>query len=111
MSWTEKKIQEVSKSISEKVIADSAFRQRCKTDINSVIEELSGLQVPNSFKINVVDLDDADLTIALPKSQTDELSDSDLESVAGGKSTGETVAIAGAITFEVAAGGLPFVLV
>ena len=87
MAWTQEKIQEVSKTIGEKVTQDVAFRKRCKTNINSVVEELSGLQVPNGFKINVIDSDDADLTIALPKMQTDELSDSDLESVAGGKSS------------------------
>lgn len=86
MAWTEEKIQEVAKSIQDKAMADVAFRTRFKADPNAVIEEISGLQVPAGFKIKVVAPEDADLTIALPKIETDELSDNELEAVAGGKS-------------------------
>lgn len=85
MAWTEEKVQEVAKSIQDKAMTDVAFRTRFKTDPNTVIEEVSGLQVPAGFKIRVVAPEDADLTIALPKIETGELSDMELEAVAGGK--------------------------
>lgn len=91
MTWTEEKIQEVAKAIHDKSMADMEFRARFKTDPNAVVEELSGLQLPAEFKINVVDTEDADLTIALPAIETDELSDTELEAVAGGKSKALTV--------------------
>jgi len=85
MAWTQDKIEQVAKSIQDKAIADVAFRTRFKADPNAVIEEVSGLQVPAGFKIRVVAPEDADLTIALPKIETGELSDMELEAVAGGK--------------------------
>jgi len=86
MAWTQEKIQEVAKSIQDKAMTDTAFRARFKADPNAVIEEVSGLQVPAGFKIRVIAPEDADLTIALPKLETDELNDNELEAVAGGKS-------------------------
>jgi len=91
MAWTQEKIQGVAKNIQDKAMADTAFRARFKADPNAVIEELSGLQVPAGFKIRVIAPEDADLTIALPKIETGELSDTELESVAGGKSKALTV--------------------
>ena len=91
MAWTEEKIQEIAKAIHDKSMVDMEFRTRFKTDPNAVIEEISGLQVPAGFKIRVVAPEDADLTIVLPKIETDELSDNDLEAVAGGKSKALTV--------------------
>ena len=85
MAWTEEKIQEIAKAIHDKSMVDMEFRTRFKTDPNGVIEEIAGVQVPAGFKINVVDSEDADLTIALPRRATDELSDNELEAVAGGK--------------------------
>jgi len=84
MSWTQEKIKETVAAIKEKS-ADATFRASLKANTNATIEDVAGLQLPNGFTIQVADANDADLTIALPKSNNDELSDSDLESVAGGK--------------------------
>jgi len=87
MSWSQEKIQETVKQLQEKAETDSSFREQLKTNPNTAIEEIAGIQVPVGFKVNIVDANDADLTIALPKTKSDELSDSDLEAVAGGKWT------------------------
>jgi len=89
MSWTQEKAQETLLQVQKKAESDAAFREKLKTNPNAAIEEIAGIQVPAGFKINIVDANDADLTIALPKTKSDELSDADLESVAGGKSAGE----------------------
>ena len=85
MSWTQEKIQETVNQLQEKAVSDAAFREKLTTSPSSAIEEIAGIQVPAGFKINIVDANEADLTIALPKVQNDELSDHDLEAVAGGK--------------------------
>lgn len=85
MAWTQEKIEEVAKSVREKTLTDLAFRERFKTEPNAVIEEIADLQIPAGFRIKVIAPEDADLTIALPKIETDELSDIELEAVAGGK--------------------------
>ncbi len=91
MSWTQEKIQETISQLQEKATSDASFRASLISNPNESIEKISGIQVPAGFKINVVDANEADLTIALPKMKSDELSDSDLESVAGGKSTGAII--------------------
>lgn len=85
MAWTQEKIEEVAKSIQDKAMTDMKFRTRFKTDPNTVIEEVSGLQVPAGFTIRVIAPEDADLTVTLPEIKNDELSDMELEEVAGGK--------------------------
>mgnify|MGYP000662690389 CR=1 FL=1 len=85
MSWTQEKVQETLKQLQENVALNSAFREKLTTNANSAIEELAGILVPAGLEINIVDANEADLTIILPKTPTDELSDNDLEAVAGGK--------------------------
>jgi len=85
MAWTQDKIQEVVKTVQEKAATDAAFKARVKADPKTVAEEISGLQVPAGFKIKAVDMDEADITVILPKTRSDELSDMELEAVAGGK--------------------------
>jgi len=103
MSWTQKKVQETLIQLQEKATTDAAFREQLKTNPNAAIEAVAGIQIPSGFKINIVDANDADLTIALPKTKSDELSDNDLEAVAGGKSTGEIIG-------DVAEDAVPIVL-
>ena len=86
MVWTQEKAKEIIETINTKIIEDQEFRARFKADAKGTIAELAGMQLPSGIKINVVDLDDADITVTLPKTQTDELSDLELEGVAGGKS-------------------------
>ena len=108
MSWTQEKAQETLLQVQKKAESDAAFREKLKTNPNAAIEEIAGIQVPAGFKINVVDANDADLTIALPKTKSDELSDNDLESVAGGKSVTDTlINIASCGVYQLAADNDP----
>lgn len=85
MAWTQEKVQEIVKIVQEKATTDAAFKARVKADPKAVAEEIAGIQVPAGFKIKAVDMDEADITVILPKTSSDELSDMELEAVAGGK--------------------------
>jgi len=85
MSWSQEKIQATVKQLQEKAVLDLSFRESLKANPNETIEKIARIQVPAGFKINIVDANEADLTIVLPKTPNDELSDNDLEVVAGGK--------------------------
>ena len=86
MSWTEAKIEETVEAITKRVSEDSEFRKLVKSNPAEAISKISGLQVPQTVRFSVVDLDEVDYPIILPATQNDELSDMDLENVAGGKS-------------------------
>jgi hypothetical protein len=86
MSWTYESINEAVKSMVSKAETDAAFRQLCLDDIQSAAKEVTGQEIPAGFKIQVVDGTGYQATVVLPeaKGEADELSETELESVAGG---------------------------
>ena len=85
MAWTNEKVEVTLKSVIEKAQADQVFRQKLKNNPREVLVHEGNDAIPESFRICVVDLNDADIVITLPKIESSELSDADLEKVAGGK--------------------------
>ena len=85
MAWTQEKIHATLKSVVEKAQADPSFREKLKQNPREVLASEGGEAIPEFIRITIVDQNDADLVITLPKVQADELSDADLERVAGGK--------------------------
>ena len=88
MAWTQEKIETTLQSVVEKAQEDAAFREKLKSSPKEALEAEAGEMIPEFIRIAIVDQNDADIVITLPKVQSDELSDADLEQVAGGK--GET---------------------
>ncbi|MDF2667873.1 MAG: hypothetical protein K0R67_179 [Paenibacillus sp.] len=90
MSWTNEQVQETVASVIEKAGSDDAFRSLCLTDIYAAVKEVTGKEIPQEFKINVIDAKGYHANIVLPeaKSSSDELSETELESVAGGSKSG-----------------------
>ena len=85
MAWTQEKIEATLKSVVEKAQADPSFREKLKQNPREVLASEGSEAIPEFIRIAIVDQNDADIVITLPKVQTDELSDADLEQVAGGK--------------------------
>jgi len=85
MAWTQEKVEATLKNVIEKAQADQAFREKLKRSPKESIEAEAGEAIPEFIRIVIVDQNDADLVITLPKVHSDELSDADLEQVAGGE--------------------------
>ncbi len=82
----EQAIQEVVK----RAQTDSEFRQLCLTDPNLAAKEAIGKDLPEGFVLRFVENQGADLTVVLPDpiDTSGELSEDELEQVAGGKCGG-----------------------
>jgi len=89
MAWTQEKVESTLKSIVEKAQEDAAFREKLKSSPKEALEAEAGEMIPEFIRIAIVDQNETDIVITLPKVQSDELSDADLEQVAGGKITDE----------------------
>ena len=79
---------EVKRRIIQRSIEDDAFRQRLLKNPKAAIEEGSGIQLPEGIEIRAVEETPDTVYILLPGRPADvragELSDRELESVAGG---------------------------
>lgn len=86
MSWSEEQIREAIALVKEKAGQDASFRKRVLTDVYEAVKEATGRDVPRDFKIQVVDGTGYHANIVLPefRSSEDELTEADLETVAGG---------------------------
>ena len=86
MNWTEEKIKEVYEATMRAAMTDEEFRTALLADPKKAIEKLTGAALPEGFKLKVLEEDpDCDMTILLPPMLGDELSDEEMEQVAGGK--------------------------
>lgn len=84
--WTEKEISEVVKKVAKHASEDAKFHALALSNPAEAIKKASGKAVPANVKVKFMALGGADLAFVLPDPATDkELSDKDLESVAGGR--------------------------
>jgi hypothetical protein len=67
---------------------DKAFKARLLKDPRSVVEELSGEKLPQEMKVSVFEENATSVCLVLPRSPDEELSEADLEKVAGGVKLG-----------------------
>ncbi len=86
MGWTQLTFAAAIRQVVHKATHDEAFRKQVMNDVHSAIKDISDQEVPQDFKINVVDGTGYQLTIVLPAMNPsgDELSDRELDTVAGG---------------------------
>lgn len=88
MSATEQRALE---AVLQRATVDLDFRQQLLTTPRQAIEEAYGVSIPSNFRVKFIERDrDVDALIVLPdvSRNGDELSDEDLEDVAGGDGGG-----------------------
>jgi len=67
-----------------KAAQDEAFREALTKDPKATLEAYLGTSLPEGLKVNVVSNTATELTLVIPPSASGELSDDELEAVAGG---------------------------
>lgn len=82
-------------SILQRATTDRVFRQRLLTEPADAIRDAFGVRLPPNYRIRFIERSrDVDALIVLPDlKEDDELSDEELEDVAGGVNEDETWAI------------------
>ncbi len=88
--WTQQEIDATFKKIQAKAATDKDFRQKVLSDPNAAIKEISGKDVPTDIKLNVIEnKPGVDQTFVLPDFVGEELTDEQLDDVAGGRCKGQ----------------------
>jgi hypothetical protein len=79
--------EQAIEQIIKRAQTDSQFRQLCLDNPNFAAQKVTGKDIPEGFTLRFVENQNADLTVVLPDSvdADAELSELELEQVAGGK--------------------------
>ena len=85
-TWTTEEIQEAVQKVGEKSAKDQKFRKLLMEKPKEAIKQVANKEMPEGFTLKLIEADPAvDMTFVLPPLQTDELSDRELDQVAGGR--------------------------
>ena len=85
MAWTQEEINEIYVKVQHKSAIDEEFREELLKNPNEAIEKLAGEKLPEGFRIKVIENDPAyAATFVLPDMVSGELSENELDEVAGG---------------------------
>jgi hypothetical protein len=85
MNWTEQEVKATIEKIQAKASTDKKFREKVLSNPAEAIKEVAGKEIPDGLKIKIIENEkDVDQTYVLPDFIGEELSDEDLDNVAGG---------------------------
>jgi len=87
MNWTEEKINQVIKDIKKKASEDETYRKLCLDKPNEAIKQISGMEVPEGVKINMIENKPGTAhTIVLPP-EPGSIKDEEMDKIAGGRAS------------------------
>ncbi|MEM8960968.1 MAG: hypothetical protein AAGD38_05780 [Acidobacteriota bacterium] len=104
--WTQEENRKVMAEVARRSATDPEFRALCFADPSAAIAQVAGRPVPEGVNIRFIDNQGADLTVVLPDpvKAEGELSDEELEEVAGGSRCAGTCLLSCAVTSTVTYG-------
>ena len=79
--------EDIEAMVLAKVVEDPAFATRLKADAKAALAEMFETKLPDTMNVQVFQETPSDLMIRLPIVATDEISETELEGVAGGLCT------------------------
>jgi hypothetical protein len=83
--WTEEEVEKAFVDVKKKALIDKTFRQTLLADPRKAIQQVTKKEVPAAYKIKIIESDPAyHMTFVLPQMASADLSDVELEKVAGG---------------------------
>src|SRR4030042_1266533 len=86
--WTQEEVNEAIELIGKKASTDAEFRKLALTKPNEAVKKVMNKEVPSGYKLKIIEnAAGFDQTFVLPNMQIEELSDADLDAVAGGGDT------------------------
>ncbi len=85
--WTDEEIKRIELAIKRSAMKDPEFRALALSNPNAAIAKITPRPLPVGFKVKFIDNAGANRTVVLPDpmARVDELSDAELEQVAGGR--------------------------
>jgi len=91
--WTDEEIKRVELEIKRKAMKNPEFRALALSNPKAAIAEITSTPLPTGFNVKFVDNAGANYTVVLPDpvARVDELSDAELEQVAGGRTNNNNV--------------------
>ena len=83
--WTQDEVNKAIELIGKKASTDADFRKLALTNPNEAVKKVMNKDVPSGYKLKIIEnAAGVDQTFVLPNIQSEELSDADLDAVAGG---------------------------
>ena len=88
-TWTQEEMEHALQKIAAKAATDQDFRQLALTNPQEAIKQLTGQEAPADFPRDMIEQAlGEEPSVGQPDGQTDELSDDELDQVAGGRGRG-----------------------
>ena len=82
--WTKEDLGKFFLDVKKKAMTDVDFRKLALADAAAAVKEIAGKELPDGMKLKFVENDGVHMTIVLPDMAAGEMSEEDLDKVAGG---------------------------